>query len=131
MQKIPLTKFRDQEVPGQLVNSTEPSVKAERRYQNTRTMWVEPTSGIIVKGSEQQRQVLFGPDGKEGTVLLDATLTFNEETVKESVARADEARKKLTLISSTGPIVLLSVGALLLLAGILLGVLGRRPRHVA
>ena len=42
VQKIPLTKFRDQEVPGQLVNSTEPSVKAERRYQNTRTMWVEP-----------------------------------------------------------------------------------------
>ncbi|MEV6715206.1 DUF3068 domain-containing protein [Lentzea sp. NPDC051208] len=131
VQKIPSTKFRDQEVPGSLVNSTEASVKAERRYQNTRTMWVEPVSGIIVKGSEQQRQALFGPDGKEGTVLLDATLTFNEKTVKESVERASEARDKLTLISSTGPIVLLSVGLVLLLAGILLGVLGRRARHVA
>jgi hypothetical protein len=131
VQKIPSTKFRDQEVPGSLVGSTEPSVKAERRYSNTRTMWVEPTSGIIVKGSEQQRQVLVGPDGKEGTVLLEGTLTFNEKTVKESVTRATEARDKLTLISSTGPIVLASVGALLLLAGILLGVFARRPRHVA
>ncbi|WP_434444826.1 DUF3068 domain-containing protein [Lentzea sp. E54] len=131
VQKIPSTKFRDQEVPGQLVGSSEASVTAERRYQNTRTMWVEPVSGIIVKGSEQQRQVLVGPDGKEGTVLLDATLTFNEETVKESVERATDARDKLTLISSTGPIVLLSVGAVLLLAGILLGVVGRRARHVA
>ncbi|WP_167977323.1 DUF3068 domain-containing protein [Lentzea indica] len=131
VQKIPSTKFRDQEVPGQLVNSTEASVKAERRYQNTRTMWVEPVSGIIVKGSEQQRQVLVGPDGKEGTVLLDATLTFNEKTVKESVERASEARDKLNLISSTGPIVLLSVGLVLLLAGILVGVLGRRAKHVA
>jgi hypothetical protein len=131
VQKIPSTKFRDQDVPGQLVGSTAASVKAERHYQNTRTMWVEPVSGIIVKGSEQQRQVLVGPDGKEGTVLLDATLTFTETTVKESVERATEARDKLILISSTGPIVLLSVGAALLLAGILLGVLGRRPRHVA
>lgn len=131
VQKIPSTKFRDQEVPGSLVNSTEASVKAERRYSNTRTMWVEPTSGIIVKGSEQQRQVLVGPDGKEGTVLLEGTLTFTEKTVKESVARATEARDKLTLISSTGPIVLVSVGALLLLAGILLGVFARRPKHVA
>lgn len=131
VQKIPPTKFRDQEVPGQLVGRTEASVKAERHYQNTRTMWVEPVSGIIVKGSEQQRQVLVGPDGKEGTVLLEGTLTFNEETVKQSIERATEARSKLLLISSTGPIVLLSVGAVLLLAGILLGVLGRRPRHVA
>lgn len=131
VQKIPSTKFRDQEVPGSLVGSTEASVKAERRYSNTRTMWVEPMSGIIVKGSEQQRQVLVGPDGKEGTVLLEGTLTFNEKTVKESAARATEARDKLILISSTGPIVLASVGALLLLAGILLGVFARRPRHVA
>ena len=131
VQKIPSTRFRDQEVPGTLVNSTEASVKAERRYQNTRTMWVEPVSGIIIKGSEQQRQVLVGPDGKEGTVLLDATLTFNEETVKESVERASEARDKLTLISSTGPVVLLSVGLVLLLAGIAIGVLGRRARHAA
>ena len=131
VQKIPSTKFRDQEVPGTLVGSTEASLKAERRYKNTRTMWVEPVSGIIVKGSEQQRQVLAGPDGKEGTVLLDATLTFNEKTVDESVARASEARDKLTLISTTGPVVLLSVGLVMLLAGIALGVFGRRARHVA
>lgn len=131
VQKIPSTKFRDQEVPGQLVGTDDASVTAARHYQNTRTMWVEPVSGIIVKGQEQQRQVLVGPDGKEGTVLLDATLTFNEKTVEESAKNASEARDKLTLIRSTGPIVLLSVGLVLLLAGIVVGFLGRRARHAA
>ncbi|WP_186762689.1 DUF3068 domain-containing protein [Lentzea tibetensis] len=133
VQQITPVKLRDQEVPGQLVNSTAPSVMAGRYYQNTRTMWVEPVSGIIVKGSEKQRQMLIGPDGKEGTVLLDGTLTFNDKTVKESTERATEAHDKLKLISSTGPVVLGSLGVVMLLGGILLGVSGRRKaaRHIA
>ncbi|GLZ28649.1 hypothetical protein Lesp02_08390 [Lentzea sp. NBRC 105346] len=132
VQEIPRTKLREQEVPGSLVNSTEASVTASRYYQNTRTFWVEPLSGIIVKGSEKQKQLLVGPDGKDGTVLLDGTLTFTDQTVNESVQRATEAHDKLKLISSTGPLVLGGLGLVMLLGGILLGVTGKRSaRHVA
>ncbi|GAA4697274.1 DUF3068 domain-containing protein [Phytohabitans rumicis] len=126
VQKIPAVKIQDREVPGSLVKSTEASVTAARMYENTRTVWVEPYSGLIVKGQEEVRQWLRGPDGTDGQVLLAGTLGFTQETVQNQVADGEEARNKLRMIQFTGPLVLLAVGLLLIVGGVFL--LPRRRR---
>ncbi|HEY0641042.1 MAG TPA: DUF3068 domain-containing protein [Pseudonocardiaceae bacterium] len=127
VQTIPLTKLDIPEIklPGDLVDQPdEETVTASRYYENTRTVWVEPYSGIIVKGQEEQKQTLRGPDGAELLTVFAGTLAFNEETVKNSAADASDARSQLRLVRSVGPAVLISVGAVLLLVGLVLAMLG-------
>jgi hypothetical protein len=120
VQRIPAVRLDDRDVPGSLVKSTESSVKAARMYENTRTVWVEPYSGLIVKGQEELRQWLRGPDGTDGQVLLAGTLAFTQDTIANQVEDGEEARTKLRLIQFTGPLVLLVVGLLLIVGGVLL-----------
>lgn len=129
VQEIQPTKIRTQAIPGKLVGLTAPSIEADRYYQNTRTMWVEPVTGIIVKGQEKQKQSFKAPAGGKDMVVLDGTLTFNPKTVADSVARVEESRPKLVLISKTGPAVLVSLGAVLLLLGMFLFIRNRRGRN--
>jgi hypothetical protein len=131
VQDIPATKIRTQAVPGSLLGITAASVDADRFYQNTRTMWVEPVTGIIVKGQEKQKQTLRGPSGSKEATLIDGTLTFNSKTIEESVERVAESRPKLVLISKTGPAVLVSLGAVMLLVGAFLFIANRRAKKRA
>lgn len=137
VQEIPLTKLKvpDLNLPGRLVNKpNEATVKVSRYYENTRTVWVEPYSGIIVKGQEEQEQTLRGADGAPLLTVFGGTLAFNEETVRNSAADAADARSQLRLVRTVGPVVLVVGGALLLLAGLALtllggGAAGRSARH--
>jgi hypothetical protein len=95
-----------------------------RYYENTRTVWVEPYSGIIVKGQEDLKQTLRGSDGRELLTVFGGMIAFTEDTVQKSADDAKEARSQLRLVSTTGPIVLISVGALLAVVGALLFLLG-------
>ncbi|MEJ3742230.1 DUF3068 domain-containing protein [Actinomycetes bacterium KLBMP 9797] len=127
VQQIPATKIEDREVPGDLVNGTPgTTVTAGRFYENTRTVWVEPYSGLIVKGEEKVRQVLRGPDGSDGQVLLAGTIAFTQDTVRNQVADAEDARGQLRMVYSTGPLALTIAGVVLLLIGALLAFTGRR-----
>ena len=133
VQSIPATKVEDIDVPGDLVNGkASETVHAGMFYQNTRTLWVEPYSGAIVRDDEDVRQVLRGPDGQDGTVLLSGKLVFTQETVQAQVKTAKDARSQLQLIFDTGPLVLLIAGLLLVAGGVVLLVTsGRgRPREV-
>ena len=58
VQQVPPTQIRVQEVPGTLVGESAATVQAPVFYTNTRTLWVEPKTGIIVKGNEQNRTTL-------------------------------------------------------------------------
>jgi Porin PorA len=122
VQAIPATKVADiDNVPAELVNGTAGStVTAGQFYQNVRTVWVEPYSGIIVKGQEEVRQTLRGPDGREGQVLLAGTLTFTQDTVRKQVADAKKARSQLQVLYDTGPLALIGLGAVFLLAGLVM-----------
>jgi hypothetical protein len=123
VQAIPLTKLSvpDVRLPGTLVNRPdEASVTASRYYENTRTVWVEPYSGIIVKGQEEQEQTLRGSDGRPLMTVFGGTLAFNEDTIKKSAADASDARSQLRLVRMVGPAVLISVGVLFVLVGLVL-----------
>ena len=134
VQTIAPTQTGTLEVPGNLVGSTDASVQAPRFYSNIRTVWVEPVTGVIVKGSEQQKQTLRGADGSDKLSIIEATLTFTDANIKASAKGASDAASQLRLISTTGPIVALVLGLVLLVLGLFL-VLGRREpqpaRHVA
>jgi hypothetical protein len=130
VQTIPDTKFDTEAVPGSLVGSPEPSVTADRYYRNVRTLWVEPESGIIIKGQEDQHQELRVPNTTlPPTVVFNGTLAFDGPTIKGNVDKANDAKSQLALVASTGPLVLIIGGVVFIVAGALMLILpGRKPR---
>jgi hypothetical protein len=131
VQRIEPTKVKTQQVPGSLFGSTEGTLSSDQMYENVRKIWVEPHTGQIVKGEEQQRQFLKGPGNKE-FVVLSGTLAWTPQTVQQQVDKASEAADRLVLLTRTGPIVMWTVGGLMVIGGVLLLVAGRgtpRSRH--
>jgi hypothetical protein len=127
VQTVPDTVTEQMEVPGQLAGGAQGTdVVADRLYSNTRTVWVEPTSGVIVNGQEQVRQYFRGPDGARGVTLLDGTIAFDKPTIAAGLDRAREAKDQIKMLTLIGPLVLGAVGLLALVAGTLLVARGGR-----
>jgi hypothetical protein len=90
-------------------------------YTSTTTVWVQPTTGVIVKGAQQILQKF-----DTGGTVFSGTLTFNDATVH---SRAQYAKKQLAqvhLIRIWIPSTLLVLGLILIMVGF---VLLRRGRH--
>jgi hypothetical protein len=118
---IPETVIRELEVPGAMAGAPdEATVQAEVVYSNERTIWVEPTSGVIVTAEEHPDTVLRGPDGTEGITLLAGTFAGDEQTVADGVARAEDFRSQITLVKQILPLSLLGAGLVVLLVALLL-----------
>jgi hypothetical protein len=128
---IPETVIRQAEAPGSLVGSAESVVTADVVYSNEKTFWVEPTSGVIVTAEEHPNTVLRGPDGTVGPTLLAGTFAGDEKTISDGVARAEDVRGQINLISLVLPLGLAGLGVLLLVAGVLLVLRGRRGGSVS
>jgi hypothetical protein len=134
VQDIPETVVEEKEVPGAMAGQPgDGSVDAEFVYTNTRTLWVEPTSGVIVTAAVKPLIVIRGPEGKTGVTWLSASFAATDKTLADGLERARDTRSQITLIEKTVPLSLAGLGVLLLLVG---GVLvGRRrggddsPRH--
>jgi hypothetical protein len=122
-QRIEPTQIAELEVPGSLIGRTETSVPVQRFYSNVRRVWVEPTSGVIVKGQEEQLSTLRDDTGEDVLTVTEATLTFTDETVSEQVDTAKDAAGLLRLVRTIVPLVAGLLGVLLLLLGI--GLLAR------
>ncbi|WP_406077983.1 DUF3068 domain-containing protein [Micromonospora sp. NBC_00858] len=106
------------QVPGNLLGSTEPTVSAGRFYANTRTLWVEPDSGVIVKGQEKQLQTLRDGAGADKIKIIDADLAFTEDTQKQQAKAAKDARDQINLLTTVVPILLGLLGLALVLLGL-------------
>lgn len=117
---VPETVIRSTDVPGALVDSDEATVEADVVYSNKRTIWVEPTSGVIVTSEENPNTVLRGPDGETGATILAGKFAADEDTVAAGVARAEDIRGQITLVKTVLPLVLLGLALLVLLIGALL-----------
>lgn len=126
VQRVPVTKIGQLEVPGSLVGQPDtPSVTAPRYYDNIRTVWVEPLSGVIVKGQEQQHQVLRDASGQDAVTLIQVTLTFDQRTQRNQANLAKDARSQAALLGTWLPLGLFLGGIVLVVVGILL----LRPRE--
>jgi hypothetical protein len=130
-QEIPERSLGSQLVPGFVVGQrAAPLLSAEQLYATTRTLWVEPTTGAILQGREQQRRVLR-TDGAPDTVVFDATLALTAGTVDAAVARAEDGIAQLRLLRVVVPLVLLGLGAAAVAAGAVVLVVRRRSASAA
>ncbi len=108
-------------------------------YTNFRTVFVEPTTGVIVAGSEQIDQRFTGretldPNSKviipqlAGQTALKGTLAFDQPTVNRQIKLAKDNKSKIELITTTIPLIGFIGGPLLILIGALLLAFGGRPK---
>ncbi|HJQ00699.1 MAG TPA: DUF3068 domain-containing protein [Jatrophihabitans sp.] len=92
------------------------------KYSDTRTVWVDPLTGVIVKGIEHQTRALA-----DGTPAFDTTLTFNDASIKYQAKQAKDGRSKIDLLTVWLPLILLVVGLLALVGAVLLLRADNRP----
>jgi DUF3068 family protein len=139
-QKVPrqqLPAAEQLKIPGKLVGEPQtPAVGVDRYYENTRTLWIEPVTGAIIKGQEKQHATLEG--GAEPLVATDVTIAYDAATQEKNVkgGKGEESKEggyqskaaQLHLIGFWVPLVSLIIGLLLL--GLVVA-LQLRPRPVA
>lgn len=119
-QTIPPTQIGELEVPGGLLGEAADTVKAGRFYENIRTLWVDPVTGSVINGKEQQKQTLQ-VDGQVKVAVVEAELTGPDAAVQKTVDDTKSSSNLLGMLNSTVPLVALILGVLALIGGILLG----------
>ena len=123
-QVIEPTKIAELDVPGDLVGSDEASLTVDRFYSNVRHVWVEPLSGVIVQGTENQLSTLRD-GGEDVLTITEVDLAFSDATVKAQAETAKEVRSSAAVVTTVGPIGAAVLGLVLLALGIFLA---RVPR---
>ena len=99
-------------------------------YTNEVNIWVEPTTGSIIKQSQDQQRFL-----DSGAQVLNLQAEYTDEEVEQTVSAAESSKRQLSLLTTWAPIVGFAGGAICIIAGILLLLSGRRknrsePAHV-
>lgn len=105
------------EVPGRLAGSDAESAQLPRSYAVNRTLWVDPTTGIILREVERVRQTLRDESGRDVVTLVVMTTATTPEQVSQQVAQARREGRPVLWAHSYGPAICLVLGLLLLVAG--------------
>lgn len=122
------TKIGEQEVPGSLVGEDEPSVTMDQYYQDKRTIWVEPATGVWISVQDEGRQELVAPGQSpgEGIVVYEGTMSLSDKSVEDNIEQANDNTGRLALLT-VWPIAMWILGLLLVAIAVpLLLVRGRR-----
>jgi hypothetical protein len=106
------------QAPGVLVGSTLPTVPLVRTHVVNRTIWVDPTTGIILRKVERIREALRDSTGKDIVTLLAMTTSSTPEQVDAQVAQAREEGRPVLWTYSYGPMLAVALGLLLLALGL-------------
>lgn len=109
----------------------EGDVTLDRVYSNTRTLWIEPETGVIIRGQEDQLSVAEY-EGEQVATLTDVTIGYNPETISDNVDTYSALATQLKVIRIWVPVVGGILGLLLLAAGLVM-LRSRRsePHHAA
>ncbi|MFN0282326.1 MAG: DUF3068 domain-containing protein [Kineosporiaceae bacterium] len=129
VQKIPATPLREAAVPGSLVGAPPTEVvDTTVIYTNTREVWVEPTSGIIVFGREAPKQTLQDAAGTDLLTIFETSIGWTQETQDKATQDAKDAKGQLFSLRTLIPAGAGGLGLLLVVGGlVLLGSVGRQP----
>ncbi|BAW10568.1 membrane protein [Nocardia seriolae] len=100
-------------------------VTMTRFYTNVRDLWVEPDTGTVIKGQEQIHLYYARSGDKPEVTALKSTLVFDENTIESQIKVAKDNIDKLALYGRILPIILGVLGLVALIAGLLLGFLGK------
>jgi hypothetical protein len=120
-QHIPGAHLRSIDLPGPLAGqpglTSVPSVLVD---DDDKSIWVEPTTGRIIKGQDHSRQTIQDPTtGKVFLTAFDATLTYTDQTVASNVALAGDDLSGLRLARVVLPGTSALLGIVLLALGLL------------
>ncbi len=99
-------------------------VTMTRWYTNVRDLWVEPETGVVVKGQEQLHQYYARNKDKPEIDVLKVELPFNEQTIEYQVQQAKDGMDKISTFGRTVPIIAGVLGVIALIAGLVLGLRG-------
>jgi hypothetical protein len=88
-------------------------------YQNKRTVWIEPRTGVIVRGQEEQQRT-FSEGDLAGQTALAGTIAFTDQTVSNSAETAKDGASSLGLLGGRTQVILLGLGLVLIVAGLAL-----------
>jgi hypothetical protein len=124
-QEVPEQVIGSLPVPGLLVATVTGEVEADVVHRNTRTVLVEPVSGVVVSEEENPVTELRGPDGRAGAVLLAGTFGWSESSVDDALSRAEDVRDDRGDLRTAVRWAAAGTGAALLALGALLA--ARRP----
>ncbi len=121
VQQIPGQELRKQEVPAALVGEPGTSFEAPVWYENVRTVWVEPQTGVIVKGNEQNKTTLRDSQGQDQVTVVQFDVTFDEPTQRQQADLAKDGISEIRLVTVWLPLIGLLLGLIFIaLGGILL-----------
>jgi len=122
------TKVTSVTVPGAFFHLPAKTITLPELYEIHLTYWVDPQTGALLNVNENEKVTLQNPaTGGTVAVLFDGDLVATPATVTEVVNLDSSGRTELAWLDTFGPIAAGVVGALALIAGIIL--LVRRPRR--
>jgi hypothetical protein len=122
-QVIEPTDVGDIEAPASFFGiDEEGDVTLHRIYANTRTLWVEPETGVIFRGQEEQ-YVVAEYNGEQVATLTDVTIGYDDETITDRVDEYGPLSTQLKIVRVWVPLLGGLLGALLLIIGLI--VMGR------
>lgn len=128
-QEIPATDVGDINAPASFFGiDEEGEVTIDRIYSNTRTLWVEPETGVIIRGQEDQLS-MANYEGEDVATLTDVVIGYNPETVSDNVETYSSLATQLKIVRIWAPILLGVLGLVLLLLGV--AIMRRRSRDAA
>src|ERR1035437_3707062 len=111
----PVTYGTQKGVPGELFNTKKP-VDANEVYQNTRTLYVEPNTGLIINGVEQQNKRLEAP-GFSAVPITVGTIGYPPATIQKNTWDLGSNGTQLAFINGPLTWIGILVGLLLIAAG--------------
>jgi hypothetical protein len=118
-QTIPPTQYAELELPGSLIGVDEETVTGQRLYANKRTLWVDPVTGAVIKGQEEQEQTLEYA-GQQQAVLVQAQLTSPDDAVQTTVDDTKSSSNLLGLLNGTVPLIAVILGIVCVVVAIVL-----------
>lgn len=113
-QRVPEQVLRPVSVAGRLLGSDQDRAPADLWYGVTRTLLVEPVSGVVVSTEEVPLTILRAPDGTPGAVILGGAFRSSAQSVTGAVARARAVLDRPDASGAAFPGVAGGVGVVLL-----------------
>jgi hypothetical protein len=105
-------------VPGRLVGSEQTTATLVRTHAVNRTLWVDPTTGIILRSAEKVRETLREDSGPDVVTLLSMSLASTPEQEAAQLAQARAEGQQVLWARTYGPALSLGIGLALVVGGL-------------
>lgn len=116
----PTPSAKPQQLPASLLDLPGTAmVTSQAYYSNTRTVWVEPETGVILKGQEQLFNTIRA-NGADRLITTKATIAYSPQSVAALAKTYGDKGSRLHLIRTVLPLIALVAGLVLVVGGLVL-----------